>query len=126
MIHVVENLGQFATFRGVQDEKIVKEITEYQQSKQFADDLKTIGVESVVLGGCRDEVRFLPRVPSTAPLLTACLYDVLFFRTFSTRSSTTPRPRRSLLRTRLATTRPTFRSGSSTRTSPPRRQRPRR
>lgn len=56
MIDVVENLGQFQTFRGQQDEVVVKEITEYQQSKQFADDLRAIGVECVVLGGCRDEV----------------------------------------------------------------------
>lgn len=55
----IEGMDEYSYFRGIQDmDGFVQEVEEYQQGPQFAEDLRTVGVECVVLGGVRDEVRF--------------------------------------------------------------------
>jgi len=56
----IEGMDEYSYFRGIQDiDGFVQEVEEYQQGPQFAEDLRTVGVECVVLGGVRDEVRSL-------------------------------------------------------------------
>ncbi|KAL7414751.1 Alpha/Beta hydrolase protein [Mrakia frigida] len=59
IMFAIEGMDEYSYFRGIQDmDGFVQEVEEYQQGPQFAEDLRTVGVECVVLGGVRDENKF--------------------------------------------------------------------
>lgn len=60
IMRAVEGMDEHSYFRGVQDvDGFVQEVEGYQQGTEFAEDLRKVGVQCVVLGGVRDEVRLL-------------------------------------------------------------------
>lgn len=57
IMKAVEGMGEYSYFRGVQDvDGFVQEVETYQQGEGFAEDLRKVGVQCVVVGGVRDEV----------------------------------------------------------------------